>query len=94
MQHKCEMIDETALDSFKFENFDMGRCALISGPRKCSFGQFFSIRSYFFYSFSICSVLCKIFGFKNSGLTLAIWPLVGIGRSGAMIGRLCLNMVS
>ena len=33
------------------------------------------------------------FGFKNSGLTLAFRFLVGIGRSGVMIGRLCLNMV-
>ena len=34
------------------------------------------------------------FGFKNSGLTLEFRFLVGIGRSGVMIGRLCLNMVS
>ena len=33
-------------------------------------------------------------GFKNSGLTLEFRSLVGIGRSGVMIGRLCLNMGS
>ena len=32
------------------------------------------------------SVLYNFFGFKNSGLTLAIWALVGTGRSGVMIG--------
>ena len=40
------------------------------------------------------SVLYEDFGFKNSGLTLEFRFLVGIGRSGVMIGRLCLNMVS
>ena len=35
----------------------------------------------------------KKFGFKNSGLTLEFRSLVGIGRSGGMIGRCCLNMV-
>ena len=34
------------------------------------------------------------FGFKNSGLKLEFRLLVDIGRSGVMIGRLCLNMVS
>ena len=33
-------------------------------------------------------------GFENSGLTLEFRFLVGIGRSGVMIGRLCLDMVS
>ena len=36
----------------------------------------------------------KDFGFKNSGLTLEFRSLVGIGRSGVMIGRLRLNMGS
>ena len=31
---------------------------------------------------------------KNSGLMLEFRFLVGIGRSGFMIGRLCLNVVS
>ena len=35
----------------------------------------------------------KKVGFKNSGLTLEFCLLVGIGRSGVMIGSLCLNMV-
>ena len=35
----------------------------------------------------------KKIGFKNSGLTLEFCLLVGIGRSGVMIGSLCLNMV-
>ena len=41
-----------------------------------------------------CSVLYLKIGFKNSGLMLEFRFLVGIGRSGVMIGRLCLNMVS
>ena len=43
-----------------------------------------------------CSVLYKNkknnIGFNNSGLTLEFRSLVGIGRSGGMIGRCCLNM--
>ena len=35
----------------------------------------------------------KKFGFKKLGLTLEFRSLVGIGRSGGMIGRCCLNMV-
>ena len=35
----------------------------------------------------------KQIGFKNSGLTFEFCLLVGIGRSGGMIGRCCLNMV-
>ena len=31
-------------------------------------------------------VLYRISGFKNSGLTIELRVLVGIGRSGAMIG--------
>ena len=36
----------------------------------------------------------KKIGFKNSGVTLEFRFLLGILRSGVMIGRLCLNMVS
>ena len=35
----------------------------------------------------------KTFGLKNLGLLLEFKSLVGIGRSGMMIGRLCLKMV-
>ena len=38
-------------------------------------------------------VLC-FFRFNNSGLTLEFRFLVGIGRSGVMIGRICLTMAS
>jgi len=38
--------------------------------------------------------LSNNFGFNNSVLTLAFRLLIGIGRSGVMIGRICLNMVS
>ena len=41
--------------------------------------------------FSIC--FSKTFGLKNLGLLLEFRSLVGIGRSGIMIGRLCLKMV-
>ena len=34
---KSEMMDEMGRDGFKFGIFDMGRCALISGPQKCWF---------------------------------------------------------
>ena len=34
---KSEMMDEIGRDGFKFGIFDMGRCALISGPQKCWF---------------------------------------------------------
>ena len=37
--------------------------------------------------------LYKNFGFKHSGWTLEFRSLVGIGRSGWMIGSLCLDMV-
>ena len=40
------------------------------------------------------SVLYKTIVLKNSGLTLEFGFLVGIGRSGVMIGRLFLNMIS
>ena len=40
------------------------------------------------------NILYRNVGFKNSGLTLEFRFLVGIGRSGVMIGRVCLNMVS
>ena len=33
-------------------------------------------------------------GFRNSSLTLEFRLLIGIGRSGLMSGRICLNMVS
>ena len=39
-------------------------------------------------------ILFFFIGFENSGLTLEFRFLVGIGRSGVMIGRLCLNMGS
>ena len=39
------------------------------------------------------SVLYAHVGFRNSGWTLEFRSLVGIGRSGWMIGSLCLNMV-
>ena len=39
------------------------------------------------------NILYKNFGRKHSGLTLEFCLLVGIGRSGVMIGRCCLNMV-
>ena len=45
------------------------------------------------YTFFVFRFYIKKIGFKNSGLTLAFWPLVGIGRSGVMIGSFCLNMV-
>ena len=41
--------------------------------------------------------ICRFYiknGLKNSGLTLEFCLLVGIGRSGVMIGSLCLNMVT
>ena len=38
-------------------------------------------------------LIYKNIGFKNSGLTLEFCLLVGIGRSGVVIGSLCLNMV-
>ena len=34
---ESEMMDEMGRDGFKFGIFDMGRCALISGPQKCWF---------------------------------------------------------
>ena len=40
------------------------------------------------------SVLYIFFGLKNLGLTLEFRSLVGIGRSGVMIGRLPLDMGS
>ena len=40
------------------------------------------------------SVLCKQIGVNNSGLMIEFRLLVGIGRSGVMIGRMCLDMVS
>ena len=33
-------------------------------------------------------------GFENSGLMIELRLLVGVGRSGVMIGRIRLNMVS
>ena len=39
-------------------------------------------------------VLYEKIGFKNSGLMAEFRSLVGIGRSGVMIGRLHLNMGS
>ena len=41
----------------------------------------------------ILSVLYRNFGFKNSGWTLEFGLRVGVGRSGWMIGSLCLNIV-
>ena len=41
----------------------------------------------------ILIILYNNFEFKNSGLTLEFRFLVGIGRSGVMIGRFCLNIV-
>ena len=38
---KSEMMDEMGRDGFKFGIFDMGRCALISGPQKCWFWPIF-----------------------------------------------------
>ena len=38
---KSEMMDEMGRDWFKFGIFDMGRCALISGPRKSRFWPIF-----------------------------------------------------
>ena len=38
--------------------------------------------------------LSNIFGLNNLGLLLEFRLVVGIGRSGMMIGRLCLKMVS
>ena len=42
----------------------------------------------------VFSDLYKMFGLKNLGLMIEFRLLVGIGRSGVMIGRFCLNMVS
>ena len=42
----------------------------------------------------VFSALCEIVWFQNSGLMIEFRLLVGIGRSGVMIGRICLNMVS
>ena len=42
----------------------------------------------------IFSALYKIFDPNNLGEMIEFRLLVGIGRSGVMIGRLCLNMVS
>ena len=42
----------------------------------------------------VCSVLYKMFGLKNLSEMLEFRLLVGIGRSGMTIGRLCLKMVS
>ena len=36
----------------------------------------------------------KTLGFKHSGLTFEFRVLLGIGRSGVMIGSLCLNVGS
>ena len=42
----------------------------------------------------VVSASYKCFGFKNSGLMIEFRLLIGIGRSGEMIGRICLDMVS
>ena len=46
------------------------------------------------YSREVCAVLYGDFEFNKSGLTLEFRLLVGMGRSGVMIGRICLDMVS
>ena len=66
---KSEMMDEMGRDGFKFGIFDMGRCALISGPQKCWFWPNFhiSLRGKSIFLFPLPSSSPRTHHFSRNG---------------------------